>query len=542
MDLCNEFFGRNVILELLHKRVVDLKDGYRQNIAFLGQRYVGKSSILTKFIADLDDDQVIDIYLNLEYRDPTYIFHKMIGSMLYNFAKRKCLPLHEDEALLMETTRPLIPQTVEEIKRIKHFLAQNKRVDAYRALMTLPELFIIETNMFCVLLLDEFQNLVELGIPQIFKELGKKIMTQKRCLYIMASSFPGIARKILSEKLALLFGNFEEILIGPFDINTSQDFIEFHLKEIPIGVQLRNFLIDFTGGHPLFLHLICQEIEFLSALHKQQEIYMPLLVQAIENTIFNPWGAINRHFELIMNELSSGKGQTQIGLCLMLMAEGKNKLKELAEGLKVLPRTLTPKVQRVVESGLIVRNGSNYYFQDKLFKYWLKFVYRKKIRALDFNPEYLRRELKEELNSLIDHFKLTSRKDLSSRIVELLYCFNNESYDLNGRKYKLPVFKEIIPSKLRNMTGNYFEIIKALSQDDLWFIVLKQDPLLEGDVYAILSEVKKLPQRPTRYILIAFSDLDENARLKALQEKFWIWHEDEINTLLSIYDKSYIVR
>ena len=56
-----QFYGRKETLELLKRRVLDLKEGYRQNIAFLGDRHIGKSSLLMKFIADMDEENIIQI-------------------------------------------------------------------------------------------------------------------------------------------------------------------------------------------------------------------------------------------------------------------------------------------------------------------------------------------------------------------------------------------------------------------------------------------------------------------------------------------------
>ena len=44
-----------------------------------------------------------------------------------------------------------------------------------------------------------------------------------------------------------------------------------------------------------------------------------------------------------------------------------------------------------------------------------------------------------------------------------------------------------------------------------------------------------------RCILISLSSLDENARVRALQERMWIWNEVEVNTLMNLFDKPFIV-
>ena len=272
---------RKDTLDILKKRVLDLKEGYRQNVAVLGNRYLGKTTLLTQFIANIDDENIVVIYLDLDNRNTNYFVTKFIGSLLYNYSRLKNLPLHDDVNLLIQQTQSSIPLTIEHIRDIQSVYAKGQILEAFSKVLSLPEIFSNETGLFCVLILDEFQSLEEFVEESIFQDLGKKIMTQKRCLYLVSSSYPEQANKILSEKLSLLFGNFEIIHVEPFDLLSSQQFIEASLGPIKIGSQLRNFLTDFTGGHPLYLNLICQELINLCAIHKQDEVYLPILSQAV---------------------------------------------------------------------------------------------------------------------------------------------------------------------------------------------------------------------------------------------------------------------
>lgn len=542
IDLENNFFGRGPFLELLKKRIINIKEGYRQNVAFLGNRYLGKTSIFRKFMADLDDENIIVVYLDLDNKDFYYFFSKYVGSILYNFSKVRGLPIYSELDLLMESTKDFIPRTICAIKDIQMNMAKGKLSNSYRALISLAQTFCEESNKFCLIILDEFHNLDEMEIPNVFQDLGKGIMTQKRCLYVVSSSLMSVARKILSEKLSLLFGNFEVIEVCSFDLKTSQEFVSYNLDNIKIGIQLKNFLSDFTGGHPLYLKLICQELINLSAVHKQGEIFIPLLAQAIENAIFNQWGVLSRHFELIVNTLCHGKGNRVMSLVLMSLANGRHKLKEIIEDIGLRQSLIAQKINRLIELGIVVKNGNFYYLQDKLLKYWIKYVFQKRIKAVEFTPEKQRKQFKEEVHLSITNVNTASRTELSSRIVDLLHCFDNEAFSLNGRKYKLSFFKEIISVKLRTATGSHFEVIKAFCPEGVWFIVLKNDPISENDVNTFLGELRKLGQKPLRQVLISLADLDINTRLRALQARMWIWNEDELNTLLNFYDKPYIVR
>src|SRR3989338_4942287 len=249
----NACFGRKAALSLLSRRFKDLKEGYHQNLALLGSRTIGKSTILQKFISEIDDPDTIVIYLNLENRDFDYFSSKIIKSILFNFAKSKNLATQEDIKVLMEITRPLIPQTVEAVEKVLALIKGKKYSEAYQHLIALPETFNTEAGKFCVIILDEFHDLESLPVDEAFQEMGNKIMTQRRCLYVIASSYPEAANRILSEKLTLLFCNFEIISVGNFDGVTSQEFVEKFMGEVHTGSHLRSFLADFTGGHPLYL-------------------------------------------------------------------------------------------------------------------------------------------------------------------------------------------------------------------------------------------------------------------------------------------------
>ena len=341
----------------------------------------------------------------------------------------------------------------------------------------------------------------------------------------------------------MLFGNFEMIKIGPFDLKTSQDFIEHQLKQIKMGVPLRNFLIDFTGGHPLYLSLILQEIIHLSSIHKQEEVFVPLLVQAIENAMFNQWGVISHHFDMLVETLCSDKGNGITPSLLVAIAKGNHKLKDLVATTGLKQSAVQQRLNRLIDAEIVIKNGNLYYVQDKLLKYWLKCVFEKRLKELDHSVEKLRSEFRGEIEGSFEHLKMVSQKDLSAIIMELLNCFDNEAFSHNGRRYKLPLFRNIETFKMHDEdTGKDLDIIKASSPEGLWFIMIKKDPFGENDVNVFLKESKKFKQRPQRCVIISLSDLDENSRIKALQERIWIWNEGEIKILLDLYDKPHIVR
>ncbi len=528
-------------MELLKKRVLDLKEGYRQNVALFGNRYIGKTTILRNFLANIDEEITV-VYVDVENKDFRFFLDQFAGSLLHNYSRRRNLPLHEDVALLLESVQESIPHTVSVIRKIYKDYHAKKLSTSFQGLLALPEIFTNETGRVCVLVLDEFHCLEEVTVPNAFMHLGKKIMTQKKCLYVVTSSRPQLAQKILSEKLSLLFGNFEMVSVDPFDPQTSRQFIDETLQGILIKEPLRDFLVDFTGGYPLYLQLVCKELVNLSVLHEQDEIFIPALTQAVDNTIFNRWGLISRHFELMVQELAAGKGNQIIPALLMCLANDKHKADDLCAALGFKKNQVTGKINRLKEEGVIFKNGNFYYFRDKLFKYWIKYIFQPRLKDVGRDPLLHREQFRREFQACVENFNITSRKNLPLRIMELLYCFDNEAFDLNGRRYKLPLFREIVPWRVSNAQGQSLDVIKALTNEDVWLIAVKGENVSEAEVSALLEDSRKNAPKPQRHLIISLKTLDENTRLKALQERCWIWNEDEINTLLTLFNKPYISR
>lgn len=536
-----KFYGRKAVLDILRKRVLDFKDGYRQNAALIGSRHIGKTFIFHKFLSEVAAPDTIQIYIDAEHKDAEYFCNKIAGSILYEFSKIRTLPLNENLNILLETTQTFLPKTISSIKKAQKYLRHDKSLEAYKEMIALPQLFSSETGLFCLLVIDEFQCLEEWGITDVFQELGKTIMTQKQCLYVFGSSFPEEAQMILSEKLSLLFGNFETIEVKAFDVKTCQDYVAQHLGDLHIREDLRDFLIDFTGGHPLYLRLLCEALLHLAKSHDQKEIFVPLLSRAVEDVLFDPWGVLSRHFDLMVNQLCCGKGNAVNASILMALSEGKQKIKDLSDKMMFKQGSLSPRLKRLQAEGIVAKTGRSFYICDRLLRYWLFYVFRRRWEVMETDFENQREKFQKEFIHAVDTFRLQFTKEMSSRVMELLSCFDDEAFQSGGRQYKLPVFEKIASEKSFHIPGADFDVIQASTlQGDVWVVLLKAGEVKEQDFTAVVAQIKERFPRPQRCILIALSDLDETVRVRALQERMWIWNENELRTLLHIYNKPYI--
>jgi len=122
-----KFFDRRNYLEILQKRVSSLKEGYRQNIAIVGEENVGKTSIIYKFLDNFYDPKIITVFLEVRPESVQEFSKRFIGALLYNFLLNSGLDLKEDLDFLLNKSDSYIPHTTLRIRTILHDLSKRKK-------------------------------------------------------------------------------------------------------------------------------------------------------------------------------------------------------------------------------------------------------------------------------------------------------------------------------------------------------------------------------------------------------------------------------
>lgn len=536
------FFGRQSIIDLLHRRVVDLKEGYRQNIALLGPEFIGKTYILEEFLSQLNDERIIPVYIDLKDTDFRNFVQKFSGRFLFSFLRNKKFAPGDNLEVLLEEAQKFIPSTCQQIKKVLQNLLKDRRFEAYRDLLSVAEIFEQETGDFCLIALDEFQNLEEFNLPNAFQELGKKIMVQKKSIYIFTSSLKNKARKILSERLSLLFGNFEVVEVGPFSIKTNLEFIEQALEGYFLEKSYKNFLVDFTAGHPFYLGAICKQLVTNAKQDGQKNIFLNILIDSLEEILFDEWGLLNLHFSKIVSSLGTKKNREAALLILLSINAGNNKLPLILEDPALNKTALSSRLKQLEELSVLTKNGNLFFITDKLFAFWLKFVYQRKQKSLSVSIAVIGMDFKNDLRQRINSFIQISGNELGERITDLLQSFDNELFQLNGRKHKLPSFTSISPLNFNVKISQNLKGLIAYTPSDQWAVVFKEGMILDTDVVAFLDSIKEFKNQISRRVVISINEIETNARLRALQEKMWIWNSADLNFILNLYGKPYIVK
>src|SRR5512137_1794435 len=199
--MTGKFFGRKQQLELLTRRVTALKDGYRQNIAFVGDELSGKSTLLFEFLANFCDSRFVTVYLEARPETIDSFCRRFIAALLYNFLLPGTPGLKRDFEYLVEKSSGYLPRTIEKVRQIIAESGKKKKDHIFTDLLSLTESIHNESGKFCVVVFDEFHMLERLGFKKLYKEWSQLLMLQKHTLYVIVSSAVFKARLILSRDL-----------------------------------------------------------------------------------------------------------------------------------------------------------------------------------------------------------------------------------------------------------------------------------------------------------------------------------------------------
>ncbi len=526
-DTC---FGREAYLDILEKRIRNFKEGYRQNLAIIGDELIGKTSVIFGFLGKFYDNRLITVYLEARAESLASFAQRFIGILLYNFLANSGITLKEDLRFLINKSSGYIPKTVAKIKIILAALEKRKKNNIITELFSLTEILKSETGKSCVVILDEFHNLEELGIKGFYRDWSKLLVLQKNTMYIITSSMKFKARSLLSRELSLLFGNFETITVEPFDIKISGAYLDEQLRGVKLGDSLNNFIIHFTGGYPFYLKLISEAVV---------KAAQPNLADILEDILFEPSGILNQRFSNYLKRfLDLPQSQDYISI-LYLVSSGHNRFNDIASLLHQPKKELKVKLNYLLEVDAVTRLGDFLKINDRVFSFWLRFVYQGKLNSLTFDAKNQKIVFRDKLTQMIQEFKQQSQRPLIERLAELLRLFENDTLQIEKKRMRLMHFREIKPLEFNNRFLR--EGLLGRSGDGIWLLGLKREHITEEDICAFAQECKKYRNKLERRIILTFQDVDVNVRLRAMEEKIVTWDLNNINQLLDLFYKPRVI-
>ncbi|MCX5693378.1 MAG: ATP-binding protein [Candidatus Omnitrophica bacterium] len=534
---------REEILNTLIRRVNSFADGYRQNIAIFGEPCIGKTTLIKNLFSSelLKKDSVVPAYLEIKIEPFEFCAKRFIKSILSQVVKSDpLLTSPQDAVLLIEDLARDYPKTAQICIRVLQDIEKSKLDEAFSFMLDIPSVLSEETKKRCILILDEFHNLDNFMLKNPFGTIAKKIMIQKDTMYILVSSRINQSLRVVNEKLALLFGNFEKFFLKPLDIAASRAFLQNNIKGSVLSQVYLDFVASFAGNRPFYMQAICDEIErAVFSKRIAPENYQDLIERSFMEALFKRNGILNQYFYNLLFKISEGKLLSKsISVLISLSSENK-KQGDIAKDAKLQSGDVSKILNSMIELDIIARNGAFYRFTDRLFRFWLKSVYMKRISSFSLDENIEEAAFRKDVSNRFNVFAQEFEKELSHRIIELFKLFKNDIIQLNGKKHKFISFTNV--EEFEDYSRSHAAIL-ATNGRQKWLCTIKKENITENDMLDIIknSRDQKKNAGINKNIVIAFSGVNENAYLMAKEAKFWTWSAEDLNVLMELYGKPHV--
>jgi len=504
-----EFFDREELMDGLMKKFNQANKGKKRNIALIGLRKVGKTSILWEFMNR--SKYPLQIYLYIKPKPTRMVFRKMLGLILCRYLGNTEVLLATDESL-----RKLSMDCIETNPRIGRFSLQiidqiDKAPEAEELLSLILRLLTeISKEKLVILIFDEFQHFA-LWDENIIETLRENLMEQSQVWWIIAGSAVSMMESIINSETSPLYGHFKSIYVEPFEYKDARMFLERLLDGISIKEAHLNFLIQITAGYPYHLAALGSTLEDVTREWKIRQISKPALLEAITRQLFYKSGDIYKYsYQLVVNTLEKRGLETYLSI-LKAISLGNHKFSEIARAIEKPGSSLTYPLDRLIELDLIVKKNGGYLVLDPLLDLWLKYVYTLRedsyIPELDLKVE----KFKSQISQMISEFKSELGKARESQIREI---FSKKGFTMNSG----------------NLEGEEFDLI-ARKDNELFLGECKTGNITTTAVTNFIRKIEKAERKhkAEKKILFSLFGITEKARDLCKKEGIEIWNLQRIN-------------
>ena len=531
------FFGREETLGLLDRRMKAMRDGYRQNIAITGQSLAGKSSLLQHFLYTAVDDSFLPVYIEVLKEDFQSFANKFMATLLYNSMKSREDLRPDDFNGLIAKAEKALPKTVSAVREVLAQIEKRELDGAYTKLLGLTSVVKEETAKSCIVILDEFDNISGFRVKNPFSSFGKVIMTQKDTMYIISSSRNSALKKILREKLSLLFGNFEIVDLKGFSSRAASEFLDRKAHPFVINGGLKKFLIYFTDGNPFYLEHLALEAKNIARDRQLEAIDPESMQEAIVNLVYGANGTIHQYLSNLLFDLLDTRSRESGISILASAASGHRRQREMAKDLRMSSSDVSKSLNRLMDLGLVARSGVFWEISDRMLEFWLSHVHLSRQRMLVNYIVDRARTNRDDIREYMNGFLLESGKTVLERVFELFNLFSGEIVDIDDKRFSLPQFDKVEIKAFDDITP----CICASLGGKAWLCRIFDRPIGESDIAEFLRNARSLDSKVERKILIALGDIEDNARLLAKELRMSIWNLDTANLLLRLYGRRGLV-
>lgn len=506
-------------LSALDKRVKAFTLGYRQNIALIGGDNEEISYLLSDYLQGNKSEELTYLYVSSAYAGKKEFFKAIAFSLLSDYTCKS-----ESLDTLINYASPVLVSTTNFIKD-----CLKRENISFLDVLEIINKFINESNRSCVLIIEEFLNLAGI-FKGFYQDFSKFIILQRNCMIVLTTSSSRDAEKVFSGELNLLFGNFEKVFLNENTSLANYFYFKNLLQPFSLSPFFLSFFVNILGTNIIYYGLMAKIIKE----NYQEGNEEGLIISAVEETLYSKETYLFQKFIKKIDLIKFYfKDSTLILKLLFALSQGYLRKKELASLGIYDSKELNIRLQKLLDLNYLENLGNIYKIKDSLFSFWLTSVFKLYFSPPVLNPRQKIALFKQGLEEKIILFKEEFVKDKVSKIMQLFSSFKNDTLRLGKGKYRLPSVEN---AKIISYPARDFHLLIGEGKE-IVFAGIKEKNVEDNDIFDFIEKSSNIKGKKVKKIFVSLDNLPPTARLIAKNNKLTIWDVDEVNRLLTVYNK-----
>lgn len=368
---CEEFYNRTEEINLLTNILKTTSKSNAPNILLTGIRSVGKTVLLNRIKEIMDKEYLV---INMDFSmSQTYQKNNMsvegILDYYYNKIVKECkkrqLNTLDTKINKFFKTNNFLLKDVADIEHVPIPIISSQRdLNKYTEFVfNLPEeIYNKNKNKIkgIIIFIDEFQIIKELGnFLESFLWVFRGYVTEQRNVAYLLSGSMSLQDKLITEiagQNGAFGGRMITIHINPFSKECTQKYLKEKAPELTFTVDGFERFYKCTSGVPAYINIFGRLLPANTVLDEK------IIINHFDNNL----SLILTHLIIQWNNLT----EKEKDIIIALLDKPLKRI-EIANKLKVESGSLSEKLNKLLNQGLITNMGGKYKINEPLLKRWL---------------------------------------------------------------------------------------------------------------------------------------------------------------------------
>jgi hypothetical protein len=375
-----EFFDREADLERIERAIDKLARGAPQWLCIIGNRRVGKTSLLLEAARRVRED---------DGKRLGFVVVDVMESAPVSAEVLRTLALAALDAVIAPelggSLRALAPQRAEYVAAVTGTKAFQKLDAGWRqsvialpelkpssaafakTCLELPEALAAATQVRLLVAIDEFQELASLSLPQAAPmALMRSIWQRHRHVgYVVSGSSRSMLLELATSRASPFFQHFEVMQLEPFgEADATRLLTESSRDATRISDALARRVFAAVGGHPFYLQVVGEALS-----RRPRGSDERALRETLQEVLFSRTGTLSLYFEREYQRLV-GRATT-LAAALDHLASGPARMADVARGIGAATGPTLGYLHRLGDA-VVKQDDGRYALADPVFGLWLR--------------------------------------------------------------------------------------------------------------------------------------------------------------------------